>query len=114
MSVLNPPEELEYATCDLAEAAIQENAKQQGYAVARNKPYITTKKKRGRPKGSKNKQGKKQGNEQLHEEMGQQRQQKEVRQQQRKEVAEASGSSYNTRRARRSNYALLDDPYSSE
>jgi len=27
MSVLNPPEELEYATCDLAEAAIQENAK---------------------------------------------------------------------------------------
>jgi hypothetical protein len=54
------------------------------------------------------------GNEQLHGEMRQQRQQKEVGQQQRKEVAEASASSYNTRRARRSNYALLDDPYSSE
>ena len=39
MSILNPPEELEYATCDLAEATIQENAKQQGYAVTRNKPY---------------------------------------------------------------------------
>ena len=39
MSVLNPPEELEYATCEIAEAAIQEYAKQQGYAVSRNKLY---------------------------------------------------------------------------
>ena len=39
MSVLNSPEELEYATREIAEAAIQKNAKQQGYAVARNKLY---------------------------------------------------------------------------
>jgi len=39
MDVLKPPEELEYATCDMAEASIQTNAKQQGYAVARNKLY---------------------------------------------------------------------------
>jgi len=39
MSVLNSPEELEYATCEIAEAFIQKNAKQQGYAVTRNKLY---------------------------------------------------------------------------
>jgi len=39
MEVLEPPEELEYATCDMAEASIQTNAKQQGYAVSRNKLY---------------------------------------------------------------------------
>jgi len=39
MDVLKPPEELEYATCDMAEASIQTNAKQPGYAVARNKLY---------------------------------------------------------------------------
>src|SRR6266480_4283370 len=39
MSLLQPPEELEYATYEIAEAAIQEHAKQQGYAVSRNKVY---------------------------------------------------------------------------
>ena len=39
ISLLQPPEELEYATCEIAEAAIQEHAKQQGYAVSRNKVY---------------------------------------------------------------------------
>lgn len=33
MSDLNPPNELEYDTREIAEAAIQKNAKQQGYAV---------------------------------------------------------------------------------
>ena len=32
-------EELEYATCEITEASIQKNARQQGYAVARNKLY---------------------------------------------------------------------------
>ena len=64
----------------------------------------STTKKRGRPKGSKNKPRKKQSSELLHEEIeGQQ-----------EEVVEASANSYNTRRARRSNYAQLDDPFSSE
>jgi hypothetical protein len=39
MSALNSPEELEYATCEIAEAAIQKNTKQQGFTVARNKLY---------------------------------------------------------------------------
>jgi len=66
-------------------------------------PTYTTKK-RGRPKGSKNKPRKKQSSELLYEEIEEQQQ----------EVVEASASSYNTRRARRSNYAQLDDPFSSE
>jgi len=60
-----------------------------------------TKKKRGRPKGSKNKPRKKQSSEQY----------EEVEQH---EVVEAPAGSYNTRRARRINYARLDDPFSSE
>ena len=58
------------------------------------------KKKRGRPKGSKNKPHKKQSSEQY----------EEVEQQ----VVEAPAGNYNTRRARRINYARLDDPFSSE
>jgi len=64
-------------------------------------PTSTTKK-RGRPKGSKNKPRKKQSSELLYEEIEEQQQ----------EVVE-SASSYNTRRVRRSNYARLDDPFSS-
>jgi len=64
----------------------------------------TTKRKRGRPKGSKNQPRKKQSSEPLYEEIEQEQQ----------EVVEASASSYNTRRARRSNHARLDDPFSSE
>jgi len=64
----------------------------------------STTKKRGQPKGSKNKPRKKQSSELLYEEIEGQQQ----------EVVEASANSYNTRRARRSNYSQLDDPFSSE